>query len=443
MAAFTVVLACLSGCQQYLAVKPDKSMATPTTLKDLQRLLNNIDAMNDGFPALGEETGDDVLLTLANWNSLNEIERNNYIFNNVETAAGRWSQKYVAVACSNIILEGLKDLDEPSGALYNREHMEGGALFFRAHAYFQLVQVFAEHYDESTAGTNPGIVLRSRSAIDEPLIRATVAESYAAIIADLQRACSLLPTAVATPNLPSRAAAYSLLSRTYLTMAQYGPAGLYADSALMLHNVLLDFNLLDTNANMPFPRFYGETIHDSRMTTVIASTGRAVVNPELLAGYDHDDLRRKLFFLRNPDGNHRFKGAFDGINGGTVFNGISTGELYLTRAECLARAGFNDEALTMMNELLRHRWVSGRYEPATRGNTPDVLAFVLRERRKELVYRGLRWMDLRRLAKEGLITGSITRTLGETVHGLPAVRIPHVAYKIPVLAIQEGGYIQN
>src|SRR5690606_10504370 len=374
---------CFLGCQHYLDIKPDKSMATPGTLKDLHRLLNNFDAFNSGFPGLGEETSDDVWLTDARWAALDEVERSNYCFNNIETPVGRWHSTYMAVVHSNIVLQGLIEIDEPSSATYQRAHLEGGARFFRAHAYYQLAQVFAKHYNAATAGTELGIVLRRGTAIDEPLARATVAETYDAIITDLQQACQLLPPSVRTTNLPNKAAAYGLLSRTYLTMGQYELAGYYADSALMYHDVLLDYNELDAGSNSPFPRFHEETIHLSRMTSSSVSTSRAAISPVLLASYAPHDLRHALFFRRNTDGTHRFKGSYDGSSGTTLFNGLSAAELYLTKAECLARKGQGEKALELMNRLLIHRWENGYFQPFTVDNTSDVLEFVLHERRKE------------------------------------------------------------
>ena len=53
-----------------------------------------------------------------------------------------------------------------------------------------------------------------------------------------------------------------------------------------------------------------------------------------------------------------------------------------------------------VNTLLRSRWKANLFVPIT-ANTPDeALNIVLIERQKELILRGQRWIDLRRLNKE-------------------------------------------
>ena len=60
------------------------------------------------------------------------------------------------------------------------------------------------------------------------------------------------------------------------------------------------------------------------------------------------------------------------------------------------------EALNDINTLLIKRWnKNSQYVPFVSNNQKEVLDKVLLERRKELIFRGLRWTDLRRLNKEG------------------------------------------
>jgi hypothetical protein len=48
------------------------------------------------------------------------------------------------------------------------------------------------------------------------------------------------------------------------------------------------------------------------------------------------------------------------------------------------------------------RWSNnGSWAPFTASNSTEALNLILEERRKELVFRGLRWTDLRRLNKQG------------------------------------------
>jgi len=64
-----------------------------------------------------------------------------------------------------------------------------------------------------------------------------------------------------------------------------------------------------------------------------------------------------------------------------------------------------------LNTLLRKRWKTGTYTDMTATDANDALAKVLTERRKELLFRSLRWTDLRRLNKESRFAVTLKRTL--------------------------------
>jgi hypothetical protein len=112
-----------------------------------------------------------------------------------------------------------------------------------------------------------------------------------------------------------------------------------------------------------------------------------------------NDLRKTIFFKSNGNGSYAFKGNYTGIDG--IFSGIATDELYLMKAECLARQGKAGESLNVLNALLITRYKNGLFTPVTAVNATDALQKILAERRKELVMRCIRWMDVKRLNAEG------------------------------------------
>ncbi|MGX7835582.1 RagB/SusD family nutrient uptake outer membrane protein, partial [Campylobacter fetus subsp. venerealis] len=79
--------------------------------------------------------------------------------------------------------------------------------------------------------------------------------------------------------------------------------------------------------------------------------------------------------------------------------------------ECLARRGEIQKALDDLNVLLESRWRKGEYEPFSLVEKDDVLDKILEERKKELVFRGQRWTDLKRFAKEGRSSEKLIRIL--------------------------------
>jgi hypothetical protein len=90
-------------------------------------------------------------------------------------------------------------------------------------------------------------------------------------------------------------------------------------------------------------------------------------------------------------------------------------------------------------ELLKNRYAE---IPTLPVNEASLLEFILLERRRELVFRGLRWTDLRRFAAENRIVDLKRRIDGEVV-SMQGESVMEFAYKIPLQVIERGGIEQN
>src|SRR5690606_13454971 len=110
----------------------------------------------------------------------------------------------------------------------------------------------------------------------------------------------------------------------------------------------------------------------------------ALVDSTVYNLYDDHDIRKTAFF-RESGSNHYFKGSY-ATNIYELFSGITTSELLLNKAECLARAGNKDGALASLNLLLEKRLIAGSFVPLQAGDANEALQLVLKERRKELLY---------------------------------------------------------
>ncbi len=56
--AFILLLTCCTGCEKWLDAKPDKKLAVPSSVKDLQALLDNNGMMNRKGPTYDEASAD-------------------------------------------------------------------------------------------------------------------------------------------------------------------------------------------------------------------------------------------------------------------------------------------------------------------------------------------------------------------------------------------------
>lgn len=155
-----------------------------------------------------------------------------------------------------------------------------------------------------------------------------------------------------------------------------------------------------------------------------------------------NDLRRTVLFKTNTNGTRAFKGNYTGLSTASLFTGIATNELYVTSAEAAVRNGNITQALNMINILLRTRWKTGTFIPVSVTNQKELLKLVLTERRKDLLFRSLRWIDLRRLNKEEEFKRTISRNLGGTVYSLEPNSLRYI-FQISKDAVIISGLPQN
>lgn len=407
-----LLLACLlssmNACKKFLDKKSDTSVVVPTTLTDLQALLDYSSRMNLlRTPSFSEASSDDYFILDATYNGF-ELERQSlYIWNRMPyNFINDWSVAYEPVYTSNYCLEQSQKIPVTASTISQWNNVKGSALFFRSYFFLGLTRSHAKAYDKDSADKNLGIVLRLVSDFNVPSVRATVKQCYEQIIKDTKEAVLYLPDHPIHCMRPSKAAAYGLLARTYLSMRQYDSSFKYADLSLQLKNNLIDFNgdpdiIANVNAAVPFRQFNKETIFYTEMSGLSSanSISRARIDTVLFSAYNSNDLRKKAFYkLTSPY--YQFKGSYTG-NTNQYFTGITTAEMFLTRAECYARLMNTTAAMNDLNTLMQKRWSNLVLYPVISALDPaDALNKILLERRKELYMRGMRWMDIKRLNKE-------------------------------------------
>ena len=416
-----IAIAFFSFCSckklSFLDAKPDMKLVTLNSLQDLQSLLDNDLVMNGSsgasraslglVPVLGEVGAGDWYLTQDVLDIIPSMYKNAYLWNDdiydgTGNLASDWLFPYRAIFYANVALDGLKGVEVSSENINEYNNIKGSALFYRAYVFFHLAQVFSPTFDPQTADSDLGIPLRITSDSNEKIQRASLKKTYEKIIADLLESESYLPIVPAFKTRPSKPAVYALMAKTYLLMQQYDLAIKYANSCLSLHDKLLDYNEIDSTIRYPFSRFNDEVLFHSVLVTVNSffRAGLPLIDSLLIDSYHINDLRKKLFFEKSPSGGSFFQGSYDG-NKGAMFSGIATDEIYLIRAECYARKADMSSALKDLNHLLAKRWRKGTFVDITMENPSDLLTLIFSERRKELLMRGLRWSDLKRLNNEG------------------------------------------
>ena len=134
---------------------------------------------------------------------------------------GYWYSCYKAIAAANHALDAIEKLGKNGEyALSELSPMKGEALLCRAYAHFMLVNLFAEHYDPSTAASIPGIPYitkpETRPYVD--YTRQSVEEVYTLIKNDIKEGFPLIKDEkYDAPKWHfNRQAAATFISRYYL-----------------------------------------------------------------------------------------------------------------------------------------------------------------------------------------------------------------------------------
>jgi len=446
----TLLAAFLFSCKkqdQFLNALPNENLAVPNTLSDLQLMIQNDQLFNAQDPGWGQESSDDGFTTTNFFLRNTPLDQNIFIWEkniypDQVTGSPDWSLSYQQVFYANTILEALEKINPTSSQTLQFNTIKGSALFFRAKAFYNLLQEFAKPFNSNTANTDMGIPLRVSSDFNKKYPRASVKACYDQVIGDMQAALNLLPNTSTLITLPNKISANGFLARIYLTMSDYKNAFSYSNASLSSYNTLTDYNSLNIGdfpiTNSPLAE---DVFHCVTLNYFLSNVNHVMVDSSLYNSYDNNDLRKSIFFFQNLSF-YSFWGTYDVLQTNFSFDGIATDEMYLIRAESNARLGNVSDAMNDLNALLVKRYITNTFVPRVAANSSDALTQILTERRKELVWRGLRWSDLRRLNQEPQFAITLKRYVNGITYTLPP-NDPRYTLPIPPQEIILTGIQQN
>jgi len=386
------------------------------------------------LPVKGDLMGDNTFITTSN--SGRYISMNNYVFTSADAdATGIWTSGYVSIKYANTVITSGGSLT----ATANINQYIGEAYAIRALMLFELVRNFAKPYtvDPNAAG----VPIVTAYNIDAKPARPTVKDDYTQIIADLEKAYSLITTYRGTGYF-SKYAARLLEARVYQFMGDWANAKATATdvitnsgwSLMSAATYVSPSGTLGTSGNAtPRPSYSpgGLWANPSPQTSTKNETmfevlsdlllnngfdqigfiylqvgggyGDVLATPELYNLYSATDVRRGLipsvaapyrsgqagqtylcYKYSNPDGS--------GDRDDTKV--IRYVDAYLILAEANYNLG------DIVNANLNLNKVATQRDPAFTGYAnagAQVLEDILTERRKEFAFEGYRFYDLTRL----------------------------------------------
>lgn len=444
----------LTSCNDYLDIVP-KGNKIPTTLEDFEAMLryeytigytpitNSLYLLNDKF--LDRSSLASVTLESANylWNE----EADRILLNNEDEST--YYNGYSAISTCNLLLENVPAATECTEA--QRQEVMAYARVIRAMCYYILANYYADTYEAATAATKRCVPLITSANINAPHRQATIRETYDFMIQDIETALREgLPARSATVIHPNRGAAYALLARIYLQMADYEEALKYAGLALEQNDELYDWTAYyemhrqeieteDSYPSLPTPTGY-DYVENYYFRCGDGSPNyatRELSLPVERAGrFEEGDARfLSRWKLRTVNQDTYYYGIG---NGYFNWGGLTTCEVYLIKAECLARRGDTDEAMQVLNQVRRTRILPEAYQPLEAASQADALEKICRTKANELIFSIVPFADARRLNAEGTYAYTLSKTYeGQTYTLSPASHLWTMPF--PAGAIRNPG----
>ena len=372
-------------------------------LNGLYSQLRSVNLYGRSLALYGDLMADNAFISTQNSNRY--LPEFNYTFISTNpNSSATWASAYVAILRANNIINS-----DVSSA--NSTQLKGEALTIRALMYFNLVNWFAKQYTVDPNAEGVPIVL-TYDALLKPA-RAKVSEVYAQIDADLAAAFSSMTSTTKNSSYVSKYVARALQARVALFKGDWNAA-----KAAALDVVTNGGYTLATAAN--FANYWKNPAPVSnKLETIFEVTSDAVNNngsnalsyfydqtgygdaigsDDLYNSYSATDVRKGLFITGTRGGlTVRIVNKYPNTNTAADKDDtkvIRYAEVLLTLAEAYNRTGDDVNAKLYLNQLAKLR------DPSFAGYISDgslLLNEILTERRKELAFEGMRYLDLKRL----------------------------------------------
>jgi hypothetical protein len=414
-----------ASCDSALEVEPTAQVSDENAIVDpvsaQSALAGAYDALQDlnyygnDFLAVNEVSSDNMDHS-GTFTQYVEADDNQLTADNFQVF-GLWEAAYRGINRANVLIQRVPSVPGMSDAEKNQ--MIGAAHFLRALHYHNLVKMYG------------GVPIRTApvATIDEAsnIARASVADVYAQILADLQQAEALM-TVTRQSYAASIGAARALRARVLLYRASPGPTGrntadwsvveTAATAAINTgYTLAANYSDLFGSQNTPEDIFrVAFTDQDANNISFYYSVrsvgGRYEVAPtaNIRNAYEAGDARRAWSIRADPNRATRFYASkFPTVAGTDDPHAIRLAELYLIRAEARARQGNLAGAVDDYNQLRVRAGLAPHVLGVNVIDQASVLAAIDRERRLELAFEGDRWPDLVRSDRAVAVMGLADR----------------------------------
>ncbi|MFD0794891.1 RagB/SusD family nutrient uptake outer membrane protein [Mucilaginibacter litoreus] len=380
-----------------------------------------------------------------------------------------WYVSYKIITGTNTVISAIESSGKTDAAT---NQLLGECYFLRAFCHFNLVRLFGKPY--SVDPNAPGIILRTNLTDDAQKARSTVKEVYDSVIADAEKAASLM-TQSRGVQYASQEAAWALLARVNLYKEDNAKAIEYANKVINSGKFQLSdaasFKTMFANATTsPEVIFcvafttaddYGKF---GSIASMIYSDGNSGWGEEYassslrdaMSAHPEDARWSYIVPAKDGSGNVTKKNGIEMyyISKFSFQNGLPNlsspimfrlAEMYLIRAEAEAKTGKSDDAIDDVNMIRKNRGLASSLYSKTLPSGKTALDVVLDEKRIEFAFEGHRTYDVfrnkRTLDKTywGYHITSLKETdidLSKKPSGYPNLTVPYtnprIIYYLPI-----------
>lgn len=416
----------LISCNGYLDLLP-KGVKIPTTLTDFEAMLrdeygthrvdasNAINLLNDRYQTLANLNY--YPLTKANYMWDEGADR--IYLNNADEAM--YYASYGSISTCNLIIEYAPSATECTES--DRAKVIAYSKVLRAMNYFNLVNFYAETYQANTASVKNAVPLITSATVNAPYRQVTIQGIYDFILTDLKDALPHLESKSPTALHPNLGAAYAFYARVYLQMSNYAKALEYANLALGENDKLYDWtayyatNQVEIEKIDSYTPTASPTKHDYIENYTFRHGGssnaglESAISVERRAQFEEGDARAAARWKVRTVAAETYctsttRGFFNA-------GGITTTEVYLIKAECLARSGKYGDAMNELNKVRAYRILADKYAPLGADTEEKAIEYIRRTKENELILTLIPFADMRRYNLET----KYARTLNKVADG--------------------------
>ncbi|MRG45041.1 RagB/SusD family nutrient uptake outer membrane protein [Chitinophaga sp. SYP-B3965] len=334
----------------------------------------------------------------------------------------KYEQLYAII--NNVANIVLTNADKASGDRMKADQLKAEAYILRAYLHYILVNIYAKAYDPATAATDGGIPYVMDNDITTPNKKNTVAEVYTNLLADIDAAFQLnaLPDKPVNNMRIGKGFAYAVKANVLLSMRNYPGALEAAEASLAISSSLADYRkFLKSQGGVVTGATYAAA--ENLFYASYAQAGPVLQSPtmEVMAdAYEPGSIIRDsaAIYIANPIS------ALPGskiwytttISFGINTGGLTTSDMYLVKAESLARTQKVPDAMTVIN-YIRERRVAP-YIPVAAATEAQAMTYIMRTARTEHLYTYKNFMDIKRWNAEGTYKQTLKRTISGKTYEL-------------------------